>query len=599
MIKNKTPQNENIEATMGNKKRTLLNKVKSVNLMHADASLLDDIKNKVIDNPSFQDNQVKNEAKELVAKCIKLQMSAQHPDLYKGFAKMDYDQIMSLVDKSKINGTASDMLSIKIPDNMLVTLPNGASAPMTDLYGTSFSISPNSFWANITNILNEVSVGDNYINTGDSFNAWTFYRGETLASGEADLVTEGLTISGVCLLNQNALVPANTQMAKGYQASLGVFINVDDAQDVGGGQGIGLFTMYSTPINVIKLAVTNPRQFAEMVRIFEATAVNTREYSLWMITTYNMLANITNYVVDNYNTNIRNCLNGTLFPAIQIMKNPTNEFNCGLISTYELQNTGSSDSPNWQFGAQDFSTMWQTEPGGEWFSRYTGYTIRGYSGQSVMSPDGMSQLTFPTFTSPYLVSGNNTYPRIQTSTARDIHLIISPEFFVGLKSGTLSQLFHWEYQRLEEYIPPENIHMLYKMVEIQASDMNTQVTDNVTGLNTYVWRTNAQLGERWFPRNWIIMITKPSDPNQWTAKYGWVWTTDMRNEWGAGMISTSFLHYAIYGGVIPWSNGCIFIMKNLMNFVSDQTQAVMHDFALGVAINQGQTVPGSSGSGQD
>ena len=69
-------------------------------------------------------------------------------------------------------------------------------------------------------------------------------------------------------------------MLKGYQASLGVFINVDSAQDVGSGTGIGLFTMYSTPINVIKLAVTNPQQFAEMVRIFEATAVNSREYSL-------------------------------------------------------------------------------------------------------------------------------------------------------------------------------------------------------------------------------------------------------------------------------------------------------------------------------
>ena len=101
-----------------------------------------------------------------------------------------------------------------------------------------------------------------------------------MASGEAALKTIGQTLSGICLLNQNYLVPPNTQMLKGYQASLGVFINVDNAQDVGGGTGIGLFVMYSTPINVLKLAVTNPQQFAEMVRIFEATAINSREYSL-------------------------------------------------------------------------------------------------------------------------------------------------------------------------------------------------------------------------------------------------------------------------------------------------------------------------------
>ena len=566
----------------------LLKKVVSVNLKNVDKATLKEITDNIIDNADLQDTALKTSAKKLVANSIKLSISAQHPELYKYYKGMDYDQLLNLVDMKQATGApATQMLTMKIPETALATLGEGS----VGLYGTSFSISPNSFWANVTNILNEVSVGDNFINTGESFNAWEFYRDATLASGEAALKTIGQTLSGICLLNQNYLVPPNTQMLKGYQASLGVFINVDSAQDVGGGTGIGLFTMYATPINVIKLAVTNPQQFAEMVRIFEATAVNSREYSLWMITTYNLLSNITNIIVDNYNTNIRNCLNGTLFPAIQIMKNPTNEFNLGLIQTAQIYNSSTSSSPAPVYQVLNYEaivsgSLNNVPINATTYNNSKVETIRYYSGQPQAS-------LFPqaTFTSPYTVPGSATYPRIQTSLYNDIHLIISPEFFVALKSGTLSELFHWEYQKLEEYVPPENIHMLYKQINIPSGyldDGNVASGDgNETG---HAWNVRASLGDRWFPKNVIYLVTKPADSNQWSAAYGWVWTTDMRNEWGAGMISTTFLHYALYGGVIPWSNGCCFYFKNLMNVVADQTQQITTDFTLGTIVNQNQTV---------
>ena len=578
----------------------ILKKVVSVNLKNIDKATIKDITDNIIDNADLQDNALKNSSKKLVANCIKLSISAQHPELYKYYKKMDYDQLMSLVNMKDATGpAASQLLTMAIPQEALATLPNSDTV---GLYGTSFSISPNSFWANVTNILNEVSVGNNFINTGESFNAWEFYRDATLASGEASLKTIGQTLSGICLLNQNYLVPPNTQMLKGYQASLGVFINVDSAQDVGGGTGIGLFTMYATPINVIKLAVTNPQQFAEMVRIFEATAVNSREYSLWMITTYNLLSNITNIIVDNYNTNIRNCLNGTLFPAIQIMKNPTNEFNLGLIQTVQWYNNGNDylyQPLNYE--AITSGSLNNINVNAQTSNNKDIYTQRYYSGQNVTPPGGTtSSNILPPFTSPYTVPGSATYPRIQTSLYNDMHLIIAPEFFVALKSGTLSQLFHWEFQRLEEYIPPENIHMLYKQINIPSGYLNDSSVASGDGNETgYAWNVRAALGDRWFPSNVIYLVTKPADSNQWSAAYGWVWTTDMRNEWGAGMIATTFLHYALYGGVIPWANGCCFYFKNLMNLVSDETQQITTDFTLGTLINQNQTPPSTSGSGSN
>ena len=77
-----------------------------------------------------------------------------------------------------------------------------------------------------------------------------------------------------------------------------------------------------------------------------------------------------------------------------------------------------------------------------------------------------------------------------------IVLIVSPEFFVGLKSGTLSQLFHWEFQRLEAYIPPENIKMLYKQVDIPSGYLNDNTVTNTLNNSGYAYNVNAVLGNR-------------------------------------------------------------------------------------------------------
>lgn len=586
----KTKDAEPVKKALG--KDNLLVKTKNIRVKNTNNSVVNEVLEKIVKNDNLQNAEIKTACEKLVAQCYKAAISSQHPELFKYFKDMNYEQLNNCINKSHIKGEADDTLDFTIPAELL----QSQGAPLDgQIYTTTFSISPNSFWSNITNILNEVSVGDNFINTGDSFNAWNFYRTSTLQSGEAALRTIGQTLSGVCLLNQNYLVPPNTQMLKGYQASLGVFINTDNPQDVGGGTGMGLFVMYSTPINVIKLAVTNPQQFGDMLRIFQATAINTREYSLWVIATYNLLSNISNIIVDNYNTNIRNCLNGTLFPAIQIMKNPTNEFNCGLIQSYQVDWSQGIFSAITSDNQLTYDDVVNNEDMNTWQ-----YTIRGYNGQSyALKGSETTTGNFPAFNSPYIVPGSSTYPRIQVSKPNEIHLIVSPEFFVGLKSGTLSQLFHWEYQRLEEYVPPENIHMLYKQVDIPSGYLMNGNVANENGNTGYAWNVNSTLGSRWFPKNVIYLVTKPADVNQWTANYGLVWTSDMSNEWGAGMIKTSYLHYALYGGVLPWSNGCCFYFKNLMNLVSDNSQAIMTNFALGELINQNQTIDSESGSGGD
>ena len=578
----------------------VLKKVVNIRTKDLDKAAIKEIADKVIDNPNITDNAFKKAAEDLVANSYKTAISAEHPELYKFIKDKNYQELNSCIDKTKVKGLASDSLMFTIPDEWMVTNSDGTTQ---QIYNTSFSISPNSFWANITNILNEVSVGDNFINTGDSFNAWTFYRTETLASGEAALRTIGQTLSGICLLNQNQLVPSNTQMLKGYQASLGVFINEQSAANVGGGVGLGMFTMYSTPINVIKLAVTNPQQFSEMVRIFQATAINTREYSLWLIATYNMLSNITNIIIDNFNTNIRNCLNGTLFPAIQIMKNPTNEFNCGLIGT-AVFNKNLTAIDDGTFGGivtyNDIVNEAIINPVIKipLNSSNSFTTYRYYGSNQTITINGVNLGNGYSVNQPYIVPGSATNPRIQTSKASDMYLIVSPEFLVGLKSGTLSQLFHWEFQRLEEYIPPENIRMLYKQINIPAGYLQDSNIENDLGATGYAYNVAATLGDRWFPKNCIYLITKPADINQWTANYGYVWTAEMSNEWGAGMISTSYLHYALYGGVLPWANGACFYFKNLMNLVSDSTQAVMYDFTLNTPIDQ-KAATSTAGSGSN
>lgn len=586
-----------------NKKDTLIKKVINVKGQKLSEADIDTLKSKIIENPTYIDPTVKEATKDLVANYIKGTIAVEQPKYYNHYKDMSYDNMMKEI---SINKAGNEMV-FTVPANLNVEINGDGNTGLTP---TSFSISQNSFWSNITNILNTVSVGDNTIDTGESFNAWDFFQSQELASGEAVLRTMGTPLSGTFLLNQNQLVPKNTQMAKGYQASLGVFINTS-LDDVGGGSGIGLFNMYSVPYNVIKLAVNNPQQFAEMVRIFQATAQNSKRFTLWVVCTLNMLQGITNLIIDNYNNNIRNCLNGTLFPAIQIMKNPTNEFNCGLVGTYSVAGlTTSANQITQSSWAQinysslsdstimdniQYTTRTPVNANVSWNGIITGNPTDTIG--ATQNDNNISSL-LPSTTTPFtLVGGSENMPRIQAMSANDMYLIVSPEFLVGLKSGTLSQLFHYEFQRLEEYIKPDHIMMLYKTINIPAGYLNEQIT-NSNGITGYAQQVRATLGERWMPKNVIYLITKPKDENMWTANYGKVWTTEMTNQWGAGMIGTNFLQYAFWGGVIPWSNGCGFYFKNLMTLISDDTAAVMTDFSLN-AIAVQETIKNNPGTGQN
>lgn len=575
------------------------------------------IKTQIVDNPQVSEA-TKQAGKELIANQLKSYIATTKPELYKAFKDMSYEDLLKNMDTSKVNGTENDILTVKVPAAFIQAQTEAGIDANT--YPTSFDISPNSYWANVTNILNQVSVGDNSIGFGKSFNAYEFFFSEELSTGEAVLRTMGSPLSGTFLLNQNQLVPQSTQEIAGYQASLGVFINTDSAQDVGGGTGIGMFTMYATPINVLQLAVTNPKQYAKMVRIFQATAENTKKYTLWVICTLNMLNGINNFVIDNYNNNVRNCLNGTLFPAINIIKTPTNEFNCGLINTqyYSTTNTPSANGVgpstltysdlnnpttmnNITYSFRVSQALLDLQISAEstqivWNANTTGNPNPDSSVISTIKSRGLSEAFN---TSVYLIAGSSNYPRIQTSDTEDIHLIITPQFAAQLKSGVMSQLFHYEFQQLEEYVKPENIHLLYKSVNIPCGYLLDNAVKNEFNQTGYAQQVTTTLGDQWIPNNCIYLITKPKDVNMWTANYGNVWTKQMNNTWGAGMIDTSYLHYAIWGGVLPWANGTCFYFKNLLNLVTDNTQAILTDFSLGTIADQTTYTGGSSGSGSN
>ena len=598
-----------ITPTKGVKDRVINIRTKNINM-----GAIERIKSQIVDNPQVSDA-TREAGQELIANQLKSYIANAKPELYKAFKDMNYKQLLDNMDTSKVNGTENDILTIKVPPAFIQEqVEAGIDA---NVYPSSFDISPNSYWANVTNILNHVSVGDNSIGFGKSFNAYEFFFSDELSTGEAVLRTMGNPLSGTFLLNQNQLVPQSTQSLAGYQASLGVFINTDNAQSVGGGTGVGMFTMYSTPINVLQLAVTNPKQYAKMVRIFQATAENTKRYTLWVICTYNMLNGINNFIIDNYNNNVRNCLNGTLFPAINVIKTPTNEFNCALINTQyyttkpsnntpaltltynDLNNTSLMNSITYSFRTSQALIDLQValESTSKAFNtNTTGNPAVNQSDINIIKENGYG---IPFLTSPYLIAGSNTYPRIQAMESDDIHLIITPQFAAQLKSGVMSQLFHYEFQHLEAYVKPENIHLLYKSVNVPCGYLNDATVTNEYSESGYAQQVYATLGGQWIPNNAIYLITKPKDVNMWTANYGNVWTKQMSNTWGAGMIDTSYLHYAIWGGVLPWANGVCFYFKNLLNLVSDNTQAILTDFSLGTIANQTTYTGGSSGSGSN
>ena len=127
------------------------------------------------------------------------------------------------------------------------------------------------------------------------------------------------------------------------------------------------------------------------------------------------------------------------------MKNPTNEFNCGLIGTGLINANLNDINTNSTYNTVIYSDI---------VNQYVFNGINNvaldsntittyrYTNGTAITINGISLTSNATVNQPYLVPGSATNPRIQTSKADEMYLIVAPEFLVGLKSGTLSQLFH-------------------------------------------------------------------------------------------------------------------------------------------------------------
>ena len=97
---------------------SVLNRVKSINLLHADKNAIASITQGIIENQKLTDPSLKTSAEKLAANSIKLSIMTEHPELYKFYKDMDYKQLTSFVDMSKLKGGLNDNLVMKIPENV-------------------------------------------------------------------------------------------------------------------------------------------------------------------------------------------------------------------------------------------------------------------------------------------------------------------------------------------------------------------------------------------------------------------------------------------------------------------------------------------------
>ena len=290
-------------------------------------------------------------AQELSLSLFKNVVKTLYPEKYSKFANMDWKTY------------SEQLLNNKTFENMLDTT-NSETTPITVFNdGESVQISPNMFWKNATTILNDVSIGQNGLDLSTVFNAFDFYNDGWLTSGISKLYTMEYTAVGVIMLNQNMLIPANytvngqtvqgaTQNIAGYQASHPVFANIP-YEDAGSGIGWGLFARANTTENVWKLSVTSPKQYAQMNLQFLELMENSKQTAIWAISTNNLFTNITNIVLDNSNTNMRDCFNYSLFPNLVQMSTIQQMYNLGDSVTI----TSGSTTSTFQYGSTTDATL--------------------------------------------------------------------------------------------------------------------------------------------------------------------------------------------------------------------------------------------------
>lgn len=461
-------------------------------------------------------------AQELSLSLFKNVVKTLYPEKYNKFANMDWKTY------------SEQLLNNKTFENMLDTT-NSETTPIT-VYndGESVQISPNMFWKNATTILNDVSIGQNGLDLSTVFNAFDFYNDGWLTSGISKLYTMEYTSVGVIMLNQNMLIPSNytvngqtvqgaTQNIAGYQASHPVFANIP-YEDAGSGIGWGLFARANTTENVWKLSVTSPKQYAQMNLQFLELMENSKQTAIWAISTNNLFSNITNIVLDNSNTNMRDCFNYSLFPNLVQMSTIQQMYNLGDSVTI----TSSGATQSYQYGSTTDAVL----------------------------DAATSAVRTGALTSTYLIQGYNTTTRPNSCKMSDIHLVVTPNTYVKMFSGMLSVLYNYGFQSWDFYVPKENIHLIYKKPSIDTSYLNP-----ANGLSAHLIPVTFE--DEWFSDENILVLTKPSDVNLWPATYGYVWDDLQDQYFAAAQIKTEYLHFLIYGGVTPYAQAFWYHAKGL------------------------------------
>ena len=122
----------------------LLNRVKNFKIQGSSIEAVNEAMDKLKNIPGAEDTAFAIAQEKMAAYCIKAAISSEHPELFRYFKDMDYKQLLGQIDKNKITGSTKDMMTFNLPDDAI------AQAQTQGLYSTSFSISPNSFWANVT-----------------------------------------------------------------------------------------------------------------------------------------------------------------------------------------------------------------------------------------------------------------------------------------------------------------------------------------------------------------------------------------------------------------------------------------------------------------
>lgn len=521
----------------------LLDKVVNLNeTQKIQKRMIDDLQKKIDVTPENQrQNQIDlDTAESLSFELFKSCVKTNYPDKYAKYENMDKDTYFNQL----LNNPAFTALSGD--SNSTDTLINVYND------GEVVQISPNMFFKNVTTILNDVKVGNTSLDLSGVFNAFDFYNDGWLTSGISKLYTTEYAAAGIIMLDQNQVIPLNynvngktvsaaTQNIAGYQSSHPVFANLDYS-DAGGGVGWGLFARANKAQNVWKLSVTNPKQYAEMNLLFIQLMENSKKMAIWLIATNNLFSNITNLVLDNTNTNMRDCFLNSLFPNIMRMSTPTQMFNIGDSVTY----TNGTTTATYEYG-----TTTDTE-----------------------LDAATSAVRSGTLNSTYLIQGYNTNPQINSTKKQDIHIICTPTTYVNMFSGMLSVLYNYGFQSWDFYVPKENIHIIYKKPSISVSYLNPQ-----QGLSAHL--QPVLMNQEWFSDENMLIITKPKDVNNWPATYGFVWDNIQSQSFAAALVETSYAHFLIYGGVTPYAQGFWYHAKGLTqplaNTANPITQNITYD----------------------